>query len=129
MATAQELINSAAKFAGLLAEGQTLEGGVNADALNRLNRMLSRWKNNGVDLGVPTLSASDTVYVDNADEEAIEVNLALRLMVRFKLPVSPGVSEAGSEAYTELQAKYGKIDEMALDLALTDKRTYNVNTE
>ena len=46
--TAQDLINSSAKQAGILAEGQTLEAGVNADALKRLNRMIARFQNDGV---------------------------------------------------------------------------------
>jgi len=104
-----------------LAEGQTLEGGVNTDALNRLNRMLARWRNDGVDLGLPKLLAADTVFTDVADEEAIETNLTLRLMVRYRRPVPAGFSEAGLSAFTELQAKYAIINEMPLDNALTRK--------
>ena len=126
MATAQELINSAAKFAGVLAEGQTLEGGVNSDALDRLNRMLSRWENDGVNLGVSVLAASDVVYVDLADEEAIELNLALRLMARYRRPSDPGLSDSGKQAFTELQAKYSKINEMTLDIAITRKRAFDI---
>jgi hypothetical protein len=126
MATAQDLINSAAKFAGILAEGQTLEGGVNADALNRLNRMLSRWENDGVDLGLSTLAASDSIYIDDADEEAVEINLALRLMARHRRPTDPGLSQAGLSAFTELQAKYAIINEMEIDIALTRKRAFDI---
>ena len=119
MATAQELINSAAKQSGILAEGQTLEGGVNTDALSRMNRMLKRWRNDGVDLGLPTLLAATTVIVDDADEEAIELNLTMRLMVKYRRPIQPGLSEAALSAYTELQAKYAPLPEMTLDRALT----------
>lgn len=122
MATAQDIINSAARLAGILAEAQTLESSVNTDALTRLNRMLARWRNNGVDLGLPTLVAADTIIVDNADEEAIEIQLALRLMTRYRRPPDPGLSAAGNSAFTELQAKYAIIDEMQLDQALTRKR-------
>jgi hypothetical protein len=119
MTTAQDLIDSSAKQAGILAEGQSLEGGINTDALNRLNRMLDRWQNDGIDLGLSNLAASDTIYVDDADEEAIELNLTLRLMVRHRRPISPGLSQAGQTALTELQAKYANITEMSLDNALT----------
>ena len=122
MTTAQELIDSSAKQAGILAEGQALEGGINADALSRLNRMVDRWRNNGVDLGLSTpLLASDTLYIDEADEEAVEVNLTLRLMQRHRRAVQPGLSQAGLEAFTELQAKYMVLVEMNLDPALTRK--------
>ena len=122
MATAQDLISSAARQAGILAQGQTLEGGVNTDALDRLNRMLKRWRNDGVDLGLPTLIASTTVIVDEADEEAIELNLTMRLMVLYRRPIQPGLSETALAAYTELQAKYMPLPELSLDPALT--RTY-----
>ena len=121
MTTAQDLINTSARQAGILAEGQTLEAGLNTDALNRLNRMLDRWQNDGVDFGLATLAAADTVYVDAADEEAIELGLTLRLMVRHRRPIQPGLPEAAKTALTELQAKYSEIREMPLDRALTRK--------
>jgi len=121
MATAQEIINSSALQAGILAQNQTLPGGMNSDALQRLNRMLARWRNDGVDLGLPKLIAADEVIVDDADEEAIEINLTLRLMVKYKRPIQPGLSQAGLSAFTELQAKYMVLPEMSLDNALTRK--------
>ena len=127
MTTAQEMINSSAKMAGILAEGQALESGVNTDALNRLNRMLARWANNGIDLGLSTLVASDTIYVDAADEEAIELNLALRLMVKHRRQIAPGLSESGDQLVTELQSKYSSLPEMELDLAITRRQPYNIN--
>jgi hypothetical protein len=83
--------------------------------------MLARWRNDGVDLGLPTLIAADTVFVDIADEEAIEVNLTLRLMVKYRRPIPAGLSEAGLSAFTELQGKYFIVNEMPLDNALTRK--------
>ncbi len=121
MSTAQDLINSSAKQAGILAEGQTLEAGVNADALSRLNRMIARFRNDGIDLGLDTLIAADTVFIDDADEEALELGLTLRLMIRYRRPIQPGLSQAGASALSELQAKYAIINEMPLDRALTRK--------
>ena len=129
MATAQDLINSSAKQAGILAEGQSLEGGINTDALSRLNRMIARLQNDGVDLGLSTLTAASTLYIDDADEEALELGLTLRLMVRHRRPIDPGLSAAASSALTELQAKYTIVDEMPLDLALTKKQSYDVTVE
>jgi len=129
MATAQALIDSAAKFAGILAEGQSLEGSINADALTRFNRMIQRWENDGVDLGIGTLTAASIVYVDPSDEEAIEVNLALRLMVRYRRQIPPGLAEAGLQAFTELQAKYAKIQEMPIDVSIVRRRSYNIETD
>ena len=130
MATAQEIVNKSAKKAGVLARnGAVLEPGINADILDILNLMLARWRNNGVDLGLPTLLAATTVIIDDADEEAIVIQLALRIMTDFKRPIDPGLIAAGSSAFTELQAKYAIIDEMVLDRALTRKRafTFGIN--
>lgn len=119
MTTAQDLINSSAKQAGILAEGQALEGGINADALIRLNRMIARLQNDGVNLGIATLIAGDTIFVDAADEDALEILLTLRLMFRHRRAIQPGFSDAAKTAITELQAKYSIIPTMKLDAALT----------
>lgn len=121
MTTAQEIINRSAKTAGILAQGQTLTGGVNADALHLLNRMIARWRNSGVDMGLPEALAADTIFADIADEEAIEVNLTLRLMVEHKRPLPAGLSLSGDDAFSELQSKYLVVREMPLDKALTRK--------
>ena len=132
MTTAQELINSSAKQAGILAEGQALEGGINTDALKRLNNMVARFQNDGIELGLSTLAASDTLYIDDSDEEALEVQLTMRLMVRHRRPIDAGIAGAARDALTELQAKYTKIPEMSLDRSLLHRSirrnlTFNIN--
>jgi len=119
MTTAQDLIDSSAKQAGILAEGQALEGGVNTDALARLNRLIARFQNDGIFLGLSKLVAADVLFIDDADEEALELSLTMRLMVRHRRPIQPGLSAATASAVTELQAKYTVINEMPLDRALT----------
>jgi hypothetical protein len=121
MTTAQDIINNSAKDAGILAQGQALEAGINSDALRLLNRMIARWRNSGVDLGLPAVIASDTVFIDSADEEAVELALTLRLMVQFKRPIPAGLSAAGDSAFDELQAKYLTVSEMGFDRSLTQK--------
>jgi hypothetical protein len=115
------LINSSAKQAGILAEGQALEGGINADALARLNRLIARFQNDGIFLGLSKLLAADELFIDDADEEALELSLTMRLMIRHRRPIQPGLSAAAISAVTELQAKYTTINEMPLDRALTRK--------
>lgn len=124
MTTAQEMVNSAALFAGILANNQTLESSVNDDALARLNRLLARLRNNGIDLGLPSLLAADEIIIDDADFESIEFLLALRLMVRYRRPIAPGLAEQAKAELTELRAKYSIIDEMTLDSGLTRKRAF-----
>lgn len=121
MATAQDLINSSAKQAGILAEGQTLEGGINQDALDRLNRLIARFQNDGIFLGLSKLVFADELFIDDADEEALELSLTIRLMLRHRRPIQAGLVGAAGLAVTELQAKYYTIKEMSLDRALTRK--------
>lgn len=124
MATAQDIINSSAGFAGIKRQGQDLPADRNAIALSTLNKMLARWRNNGVDLKLPTLLAADEIIVDEADIEAIELQLAQRLMIRYKRPIPPGAAGAANTAFIELQAKYQTVDEMELDSAMTRKRVF-----
>ena len=130
MSTAQEIINKSSKKAGLLARGgQQLESDINTDVLDLLNLMLERWRNNGVDLGLPTLSLTTELIIDGADEETIVIQLALRIIADFNRPQRAGLAAAGSSAFTELQAKYSVITEMTLDKSLTYKRydsAYNI---
>ena len=83
--------------------------------------MIARFRNNGVDLGLSTLVAADALLIDDADEEALEINLTVRLMIRHRRPIQPGLSLAARDALTELQAKYETIKTMSLDRALTRK--------
>ena len=132
MSTAQEVINKAAKKAGVLARnGQSMQSGINADILDMLNMMLARWRNEGVDLGVPTLLAADEIIIDEADEECIVVQLALRIISDFNRPPRPGLAQAGLAAFTELQAKYEVLTELSLDPSLTYNKytnSFNINT-
>jgi len=129
MATAQEVINQAALQAGILADGQTLDNDLNSDSLTRLNRMLARWKNNGVDLGVSKLEAADILYVDDSDLEAIEWNLSARLMQRHRRPLDAVTVASAGEALQELQAKYTLIGEMPLDIIFRRRLNNDFNIE
>jgi hypothetical protein len=130
MATAQELINSAASLAGIKSIGQALDNGVNTQALDRLNRMLDRWRNEGIDLGLSTLAASDTLYIDSADEEAVEMNLAVRLMILFRRPPDPVLFAEAEGSKVELQAKYETVKEMEIPLAIqaVGSRNFNITS-
>ncbi|MEE8289573.1 MAG: hypothetical protein V3R25_09190 [Nitrosomonadaceae bacterium] len=124
MATAQETVNAAATKAGIKAIGQTLESGINTIMIDELNTMLNRWRNNGVDYGLSTLVAATEIFVDDADLDAIQINLALRTIITLNRPIPPGLAGAGKEAFTELQAKYMDIREMPLDKTLTRHRLF-----
>lgn len=129
MSTAQEIINGAARKVKLLAVGQTLESDIGADALTRLNRMVNRWRNDGIDLGLGTLTADSEVYVDDADLECIEANLQIRLANDYNRSIDPlFVAEVGTLT-TELRAKYKVVQLLDLDFTLKRRGPYNIRTD
>lgn len=88
--------------------------------------MIARMNNSGIDLGLSTLAASDTLYIDDADEEALELGLTVRLMIRHKRPISPGLGSSLTDAMTELRAKYYSITPMKFDDVFTNKPAFNI---
>ena len=47
-------------------------------------------------------------------------------MLRHGRQIPPGFSDAGKQAFTELQAKYSTVTKMTLDIAMTRKRLYDI---
>lgn len=127
MTTAQTLINDAADLAGVKAQGQDISGGRNARYLRALNRMIAAWRTSGVDLGVSTLAAGDTVYIDSEDEEAIEYNLAARIYEIESRPVNPSIYGRAQELKSNLDAKYLDVSEMELESSLIYRGYFDIN--
>ena len=127
MTTAQTIINDAADLAGVVGVGASIEGGDNAKYLRALNRMIAGFKNDGVDLGLSSLAAGDTVYVDDSDEEALVYQLATRIFEIVKRPVSPAIYQKAQLAYEDLQAKYLEICEMEIPDSLKSYHYYDIN--
>lgn len=128
MATAQNIIDTAAKQCDVLARGgQTLKADITDEILDLLNRMLAGWRNKGIDLGIPTLTTSATIIVDEADEEAIILQLEMRIRAAHNRPIPSAVASAASGAFRALQAKYAIINEVDLELPVTGRRRFNIN--
>lgn len=129
MTTTLQIVNDAADLAGVYSEGQSLSGDRSSRYIRALNQMLDGWRNEGVDLGLSTLSSGDTVYVDSADEGAIVYNLAVIIFEIQKRPVNPSIFNRANELFESLQAKYLDINEMPIPESLRSNHHYNINTD
>ena len=128
MTTAQTLINDAADLAGVKSEGQDLKGGQNARYLRALNRLLGSWRDSGVNLGLDTLAAGDTIYIDAAEELAIQYNLATIIYELESRPANVAIYNRANELFRVLEPKYLDIKEMTIPLALQNRRSgYDIN--
>lgn len=127
MTTAQTLIKDAAELAGALAQGQTLSADRSSRYLRDLNRMLDGWQNDGLDLGLSTLTLTSTVYVDASDEDAIVYKLATRIMETSKRPPNPAIYNRAEMLYNNLEAKHLDIQEMSIPLELQSRGKYDIN--
>lgn len=128
MTTAQTLINDAADLAGVKSEGQDLAGGENAKYVRFLNRLLDSWRDQGVDLGLSTLAAGDTVYIDDAEELAVQYNLATMIYESSGRPVNVAVYTRANDLFNTLRDKYLEPNQMSVPLTLQKRYTsFDIN--
>lgn len=128
MTTAQTLINDAADLAGVKSDGQDLAGGQNARYLRSLNRLLDSWKDQGVDLGLSALAAGDTVYIEDAEELAVQYNLATIIYELSGRPVNGAVYQRANDLFEALQDKYLEPKEMVIPLSLRNNKSgFDIN--
>lgn len=126
MTTAQELINDAADLAGVLSEGQTLEAYPNKRYLRALNRMLSSWKDQGVDFDLSELLAGSTVYVDDSEEDAIVYGLAVKIYEMEGRSINPAIYQTAQRLFDTLVAKYLDPKDLKVPLSLKRNLTYDI---
>ena len=90
MKTAQQVINKAARLAGVLDPNQTLNSTDADDYLESLNDLLAQLKNSGIDFGVDTLALADNVIIVESDYNAIQYLLAV--LIRDENRMQPDMS-------------------------------------
>lgn len=90
------------------------------NALVRLDSMMATWNNSGIRLGYPIPSSQGSSDLDqdsgvpDVANEAIFLNLAIRLAPSFGKQVSPDTRASAKTAYGELEAKAAFPMEMQL---------------
>ena len=131
MATALNILENSSELAGEKAFNAGLNPIKEANYLGLLNSMLAAWRNEGVDLQLATLLSSDTVYIDDADQLAIEYALAVLIMEREGSPLKPTVIARAGDLERSLRSKYETINEMDIPKALQPRHYayYDINQE
>ena len=129
MATAQDLINRSATLAGVNPAGKGVVGASNTLYLDLLNDMLQEWENDGVNLGLPILNASDTINLPDSDVMAIRYNLAVGVGEHAKKPVINTVFMRAEKFLKRLRSKYVPVEDMVMPLSLQSRTSYDINTD
>lgn len=93
MTTALELITDASEDLGYKSAEVPLEAADIQLGLRMLNDMLAEWNDSGIKLGAsPVDKPADTVRIPRGAVGAVKANLAGRLSVPFKQPITPELS-------------------------------------
>jgi len=129
MTTASTIISRAAEIAGVKAIGQALTGDIESVALSQLQTMLDRWSSLWVDFNVGTLISSSTLYVDDSDIDAIQLQLSKRLARMFRKSLDTDTLIDAEKAFNELQAKYANMRELEIPEALKNNYKHNILTD
>lgn len=116
--TKRQFIEQAFEEIGLASFVYALQPNQLASALRRLDAMMAHWNSFGVRLGYPIPSNPEDSTLDqesgvpDSANEAIFLNLAIRLAPGFGKTVSPDTKMNAKEAYIGLMAKSVKPNEM-----------------
>ena len=129
MTTASTIISRTAEVAGVKAIGQATSSDVEEVALSQLQTMLDRWANVWVDFNVGTLAASSTLYVDDSDIDAIQLQLSKRLARIFRKSLDQDTLLDAEKAFNELQAKYSDMPELEIEEGLLNNYNRNILTD
>lgn len=95
MTTALEIIIDASEEIGYKAAEVPMEAADIQLGLRKLNDMLAEWNGSGIKLGAsPVELPADTVRIPRGAVAAVKLNLAGRLAVPFKQPITPELAAA-----------------------------------
>lgn len=128
MTTAKTLIDDAAELAKIKGMSQTLPASLSTRYLRLLNEMLESWRNEGVDLGLSTLAASDTIYVDDSDILSIRYQLTELIAESANKPLNPNIISRSAELFKSLRAKYFSQRELEQPELLLNYTNTNILT-
>lgn len=123
MTTAQEVITSALKRAGVTADIQTPGNSKSVIGLELLNDWISGLKNDGLDLQLTALALADDIYLDASDIPCLKHNLTVLCAEYWKLPIPQSAYIRANESLDNLRGKYleADIEEMELPGALVTR--------
>jgi len=112
MATGQDIVEDALAEIGVFAAETAIEPEDMQLGIRKLNDMLTEWDIGGKRLGfTPITSEADEVRIDRGLVSAVKYNLAGRLSVPFRKPITAGLAaeiQASSKTLLRFKVRIGK---------------------
>lgn len=118
--TKRQFVTAAFEEIGLASYVFDLTDDELTSACRRLDSMMAEWNSKGLRLSYPIPSSPETTSLDaettvpDAANEAIIVNLGMRLAPSYGKQVMPGTAQTAREAYRALLSRYSEIFEKQL---------------
>jgi tail accessory factor len=101
--TNADLIADALRELNVISEIQTPSAEQYAHALRKLNQMMARWLEDGIDLGYfPQTSPSDDCPVNDYAELGVTLNLAIAVASNYGATVSPELGISAENGYATI---------------------------
>ena len=114
MSTAKEIIEDAFDTLEIKTPEIDLEDSEYESGIRRLNRMMTRWAEDGKNLGYTKITDVDQkLTTPDWAEECIVAHLAVRLAPAFGVPITPGVAALASDAIASLTRNLDKLTGVA----------------
>lgn len=117
--TKREIVTQAFEEAGLAAVVFDLQPEQLDSALRRLDSMMATWAGKGINLGYALSSDAEGSDVDDDSgiptiaNEAVYLNLALRIAPGFGKTIQPGTAVAAKDAYDALLTRFAQPQQVA----------------
>lgn len=128
MATARDLITRALRRGHVIGSAETASAEQSSAGLDTLNDMLEAWRDEGLDLGLSTLSLSATLAVDDGAIRAIVYNLAVEVANDEGIAVSATTALNAERSRAALTGRLSGLRKVRFDRALRQRRRYDVST-
>ena len=113
MTTGSQFVEDALDMIGVHASETAIEPEEMQLSIRIFNRMMNQIDESGTELGFVSLSSqADEVRLRAGAEEAILVNLAGRLTVPFKKPITPELAaqiRSANQALLRMTVKFGRV--------------------
>jgi hypothetical protein len=129
MPTVAQIINRAARIAGVVGPGTNLSAEDQDWGVDLMNDMLHAWALDGMDLGHSTATANDTLFVDEAYVKGIKYSLAVEMAEEKGTDISNRAVAIAIEEQGRIRAALCDIDTLRMDDAIVHTaHTFNHTT-
>ena len=129
MPTVSQLVNRAARIAGVSGTGTNLSAEDMDWGIDLLNDMLHAWALDGMDLAHSTVTHADTLFVDDAYVKGVKYSLAVEMAEEKGTDITNRVPIIALEEQARIRAALCDIDTLRMDDAIIPPAaTFNHST-